>query len=194
MTRIVAGVAGGRRLSVLAGQTTRPTSQRVREAMFSTLGSMLGPLRDVHVLDLYAGSGGLGLEALSRGAASCIFVERHPRVVAVLRRNVATTGLRVAQIVASDVRVALGTPPTQPCDLVLIDPPYAVPGAEVTEVLTALAARGWLADDAVVVVERSSRDQPPSWPDAFAVAQDRTYGQTRLWYLRRSDASTSAEG
>jgi 16S rRNA (guanine966-N2)-methyltransferase len=188
MTRVVAGVAGGRRLVVPDGEVTRPTSDRVREAMFSTLTSLLGSLDGLMVLDLYAGSGALGLEALSRGAAHCTFVEHDRRALAALRRNVASTGLDEVEILATDVGRALrdrsmGGASGQ-VDLVLADPPYALSADALVAVLRALLERGWLAGDAVLVVERPARETPPMWPDDLAVLSHRRYGETVLWYLR----------
>lgn len=161
--------------------------------MFSTLTSLLGSLDGLVVLDLYAGSGALGLEALSRGAAHATFVERDRRALAALRRNVESTGLREAEIRGTDVERAARTPPpggpgtrgaAARADLVLADPPYTVPATSVTDVLQALVVNGWLADGAVLVVERPARESPPSWPGEVDVLQSRRYGETVLWYLR----------
>lgn len=184
MTRIVAGVAGGRRLAVPPGNRTRPTSDRVREALFSSLevafGGGLGGLR---VLDLYAGSGALGLEALSRGAQHCLLVESDRRAVAVIRENIKSVGLPGAVVVASPVERVLATPPDAPYDVVLADPPYAMVDAELSGVLVSLTA-GWLAPDALVVVERDRRGAPVTWPDDIIGGRDRRYGETVLWYGR----------
>lgn len=198
MTRVVAGRAGGRRLVVPDGDATRPTSDRVREAMFSTLTSELGSLDGLVVLDLFAGSGALGLEALSRGAARATFVERDRRALAALRRNVATTGLGDVDIRGTDVERALRTPPAAGAyprvDLVLVDPPYAFSSASLVQVLRALVDNGWLADDALLVVERSAREHPPSWPDDLTVLASRRYSETLLWYLRRSVDQALSDG
>jgi len=188
VTRVVAGLAGGRRLQVPSGGTTRPTSQRVREALFSTLTTRLGGWDGVAVLDLYAGSGALGLEALSRGAARCLLVERDPRVLRALRRNVEAVGLPGAQVHAGDVATVLAAAPSDPpADLVLVDPPYAVGAAELSRVLHLLDTSGWMALGGLVVLERASRDPAPSWPPGWAVVDDRRYGDTRLWYVRRTE-------
>jgi 16S rRNA (guanine966-N2)-methyltransferase len=185
MTRIVAGVAGGRRLVVPEGEVTRPTSDRVREALFSTLGSMLD-LTGLRVLDLYAGSGALGLEALSRGAGHVTFVERDHRALSCLRRNVASTRLGPTTVRAGDVARVLGSSPPEPADLVLADPPYRVSSEEACATLAQGIHAGWLADDALVVLERPRREPDPEWPGGLEVLQRRDYGETRLWYLRRS--------
>lgn len=187
MTRIVAGAAGGRRLSVPPGNRTRPTSDRVREALFSSLtatfGGGPGGLGGLRVLDLYAGSGALGLEALSRGAEHCLLVESDARAAAVIRANVKAVGLPGAVVVASPVERVLTAPPDAPYDVVLADPPYAMIDAELSGVLVSLAA-GWLAPDAVVVVERDRRSAPVTWPDDIAPGRERRYGETVLWYGR----------
>jgi 16S rRNA (guanine966-N2)-methyltransferase len=184
MTRIVAGAAGGRRLSVPPGDRTRPTSDRVREALFSALESVYGgALGGLRVLDLYAGTGALGLEALSRGAAHCLLVESDPRAAAVIRANVKAVGLPGAVVVASTVERALTVPPDAPYDLVLADPPYAMVDADLSGVLVSLT-KGWLAPEAVVVVERDRRSAPVTWPDGITGSRERTYGETMLWYGR----------
>ncbi len=161
----------------------RPTGDRAREGLFNSLGSLLD-LDGAAVLDLYAGSGALGLEALSRGAAQAVLVENGPRVLPVLRANVTAVGLPGARVVAGSVRtVVAGAPPTR-FDLVLADPPYAVPAAEVLGVLGALVAGEWLAPGAVVAVERSAREEPWEWPTPLAGIRDRRYGEALLRYGR----------
>lgn len=183
MTRIIAGVAGGRRIAVPEGRTTRPTSDRVREALFASVLSDLGSLAGLRVLDLYAGSGAIGLEALSRGAEHALLVEADRRAAAVIRRNIARTGLSGARLVVDRVeRVVERGPDGGPYDLVVADPPYAVGEQEVTAVLAALRGRGWLAAGALVVVERSSRGDTLRWPDGYLEAKSRKYGEARLWY------------
>ena len=184
MTRIIAGVAGGRRLKVpRAG--VRPTGDRAREGLFNSLGSLLD-LDGARVLDLYAGSGALGLEALSRGAAEAVFVESGGGVLPVLRENITAVGLPGARVVQGSVSSVVAGPAPAAFDLVLADPPYAVPVEEVLGVLTALVAGGWLAEDAVVVVERSSREEPFEWPTPLTGLRDRRYGEAVLRYGRSS--------
>ena len=184
MTRIIAGTAGGRRLKVPA-PGVRPTGDRAREGLFNSLGSLLD-LDGARVLDLYAGSGALGLEALSRGAAEVVLVESGPRVLPVLRANLAAVGLPGGRVVAGSVRTVVAGPPSGVFDLVLADPPYAVPAAEVLDVLRALVDGGWLAPQAVVVVERSSREDPWEWPTPLLGLRDRRYGEAVLRYGRLS--------
>ena len=182
MTRIVSGLARGRRLAV-PPSGVRPTGDRAREGLFNSLGTVLD-LEGAAVLDLYAGSGALGLEALSRGAASAVFVESGPRVLPVLKANLAAVGLPGGRVVAGSVPTVLAGPPPARFDLVLADPPYATPVAEVLGVLAALVAGEWLAEEAVVVVERSSREEPWEWPTPLRGLRDRRYGEAVLRYGR----------
>lgn len=183
MTRIIAGAAGGRRLTTLPGDTTRPTTDRVRESLFSSLESALGGLGDLRVLDLFAGSGALGLEAASRGAAAVDLVEKDARAATVVQRNAGVVGGRGVKVHRTTAERFVASPPVAPYDLVLLDPPYALPHLALADLLTALRAPGWLADGALVVVERSSRDAF-EWPEGYEAVRDKTYGETRLWYGR----------
>jgi 16S rRNA (guanine966-N2)-methyltransferase len=182
VTRLISGVAGGRRLKV-PRSGVRPTGDRAREALFNSLKS-LTDLRGAAVLDLYAGSGALGLEALSRGAGSVVFVESAPGVLPVLKDNLAAVGLPGGRVIAGSVpTVVRGAPPAQ-FDVVLADPPYATPVEEVVGVLRALVDGGWLAPEAVLVVERSGREQPWEWPTPLTGLRDRRYGEAQLRYGR----------
>jgi 16S rRNA (guanine966-N2)-methyltransferase len=183
VTRIVGGSASGRRLRVPAGRGTRPTSDRAREGMFSTIEALHGPLAGVRVLDLYAGSGALGLEALSRGAGHATLVESDGRAVRVLRANVTTLALPGADVRGEPVERVLQLPPTAPYDVVVADPPYTT---DVGPVLALLVTNGWLAERAVVAVERSSRDPDLAWPEGIEPLRARRYGEATLWYGRRS--------
>lgn len=183
MTRIIAGTSGGRRLQVPPGALTRPTSDRVREALFSRLehGDWLD---GTAVLDLYAGSGALGLEAASRGAASVVLVEHAAAPLRALRVNVAAVGLKQVQAVGESVQHFLdGDRHHGPFDLVLADPPYPETESRVANVLESLSSR-WLAEDALVVLERSTRSPEPTWPDALHRTDQRRYGETTLWFAR----------
>jgi 16S rRNA (guanine966-N2)-methyltransferase len=184
VTRIIAGAAGGRRIAV-PPSGTRPTSDRVREALFSALAADPG-LDGAAVLDLCAGSGALGLEALSRGAAHALFVEADRRAVGVLWHNVAALGLPGAVVRPGTAAAVLGAPAERAYDVVLVDPPYATPDAEVAAWLAAAHARGWLAGGAVVVVERARGDAFP-WPPPLEAVRERRYGDTVL-YTARSGA------
>jgi 16S rRNA (guanine(966)-N(2))-methyltransferase RsmD len=193
MTRIVAGVLGGRRLAAPAGPHTRPTSDRVREALFSTLES-LTELDGTRFADLYAGSGAVGLEAYSRGAGHVLLVESDPKAARVARGNIATLGAAPGTRLAAGqvIRVLAEGPAEGPYDIVFADPPYAVPEEEITAMLAELVASppaggshgGWLAADAIVVVERSTRSGEPAWPAGLAGLRGRRYGETTLWYAR----------
>jgi 16S rRNA (guanine966-N2)-methyltransferase len=185
VTRVIAGAAGGRRLAVPPGRGTRPTADRTREGLFSTLLALRGDLAGARILDLYAGSGAVGLEALSRGAAHVLLVEAAPRAADVARSNAATLGLPGAQVVTGRVeRVLAASPPGAPYDVVFLDPPYDIPSAELAAALRALTTGGWLASGALVVVERASRDGPPEWPEGLTALRGRRYGEGSLWYGR----------
>ena len=176
MTRIIAGTHRGRRLQVPPGIGTRPTSDRAREGLFSSLLS-LTDLEDAVVLDLYAGSGALGLEAVSRGAGSATLVEDDPSALQVLRHNVEETGL-AATVVDADVSQFLQGP-VSPYRLVLADPPYA------TE-LDLETVLPWVEPDGIVVVERATRGADPVAPEGLEPERSRRYGEATLWYFRRS--------
>jgi 16S rRNA (guanine966-N2)-methyltransferase len=185
VTRIIAGSAGGRRLQVPAGRDTRPTSDRVREALFSRLDHE-GWLDGARVLDLYAGSGALGLEAASRGAAEVVLVESARVAAATIRRNASALGLGGVRVAEAKVERWLDRPAEVVFDVVLADPPYPVTDDVVDGVLRLLTEHGWLADQALVVVERASRRRAPQWPPPLEPVGDRAYGETRLWFAERS--------
>ncbi|MFB9908044.1 16S rRNA (guanine(966)-N(2))-methyltransferase RsmD [Allokutzneria oryzae] len=178
MTRIVAGTAGGRRLAV-PPKGTRPTSDRVREALFSALESMVD-LDGARVLDLYAGSGALGFESLSRGAATATFVESDRRASDVLRRNAADLALPGADVRTGTVDTVLSTGAATPYDVVFADPPYDLTNEALHKALTVLVESGWTAPGTVVVVERALRSGDPIWPDPLEPFRTRRYGDTAL--------------
>ncbi len=183
MTRIISGTAGGRALRTPPGSSTRPTSDRVREALFSRL-EHHGLLAGTHVLDLYAGSGALGLEAASRGASRVILVESDKRAAKIIADNVATGGIAGVRVVTDHVEHFLraGPPSGIRMDLVLMDPPYDVGEDVLAGVLADLVAQGWLAPDAFVVVERSSRSPQPTWPPGLELSGEKRYAETTVWY------------
>lgn len=186
MTRIIAGVHRGRRLQTPAGDKTRPTSDRVREALFGSLSSYID-LEGARVLDLYAGSGAVGLEACSRGAEHALLVESDARAARVIRANIAALGLGgTVVLTTSTVAAALAGAPGEPYDFVFADPPYTVGNEEITANLNALLTGGWLHEDALVLVERSSRTGSFQWPDGLAEIRGRRYGESVLWYGARS--------
>jgi 16S rRNA (guanine966-N2)-methyltransferase len=195
VTRIIAGLAGGRRLAVPPGRATRPTSDRAREGLFAAVLAMFGGLERTSVLDLYAGSGAVGLEALSRGAADVVLIESDPGAAQVIRRNIAAVALPGARLVQDRVGRALRRGPgaAGPRDLVFADPPYSTSDDELGKVLAALADHGWLAGDALVILERDARSGPPPWPEGYATQRSRRYGETLLWYGRATGASPAAD-
>ena len=189
---MIAGEAGGRRLAVPAGRDTRPTSDRAREGLFATIVSIAGSLTGARVLDLYAGSGAVGLEALSRGAGHVLLVESGARAARVIRENIEAIGLAGAEVVTDRVErvLARGPDPLGPAakggryDIVFADPPYALADEEVAGTLMALAGRGWLAPGALVIVERATRSGPVNWPEGFVPCRSRRYGEATFWYAR----------
>ncbi|WP_068400545.1 16S rRNA (guanine(966)-N(2))-methyltransferase RsmD [Kribbia dieselivorans] len=182
MTRIIGGVAGGRQIAAPPGNRTRPTSDKVREALFSSLESR-GLVDGAVVLDLYAGSGALGLEALSRGASHVTCVDDHAGAVATIRRNADTLGLPGLDVRRGAVATVLGRgAPARPADLVLADPPYDIPETDLTTTLRLVVDQGWLAPDAFLVVERSSRNPEPTWPAAVEPDGRKVYGETTIWF------------
>jgi len=184
VTRIISGLVGGRRIQVPPGSATRPTSDRVREALFSRL-EHLDVLAGARVLDLYAGSGALGLEAASRGAAGVLLVESALRAADTARANVRQLGLTGVALVGDTVERVLSAGPAAgsgPYDLVLADPPYEVDEEALADVLDLMVSRCWLANDAMVVVERAARCPEPRWPTGLTGAGERRYGDTKMWF------------
>ena len=184
MTRIIAGSAGSITIDV-PDSGTRPTSDRVRESLFSALEST-DALRGAAVLDLYAGSGALGLEAASRGAASVDLVEKSPRAATIVERNAAKVAKALGRDAALRVhRSAVSAylaGPRGPYDLVFLDPPYDLDDAELTHVLGLLSAS--LAPGATVVIERARRSPTPVLPAALVHTREKRYGDTVLWWAR----------
>jgi 16S rRNA (guanine966-N2)-methyltransferase len=184
MTRIIGGIAGGRRVKTPTGANTRPTSDRVREALFSAVDAAVGSIHGLRFLDLYAGSGAVGLEARSRGAGVVTLVEHDRRTSALIRENAKALNLDGVDVLAVTAARALAHPPRAPYDVVFLDPPYAVAVEDVVESLEALRDHDWLARGALVVVERASRDPDLPWPEGFDPDRSRRYGETTLWYGR----------
>jgi len=184
MTRIISGSRGGRRIATPAGRDTRPTSDRVREALFSTLESLI-ELEGCRFADLYAGSGAVGLEAASRGASAVLLVEADPRAARIARDNISTLDLdQICRLSAARVATALAHGPERPYHVVFADPPYEVADGEVAGVLSAMVDKAWLTPEAVLVVERSTRSPEPIWPNGVRPERGRRYGETTLWYGR----------
>lgn len=188
MTRLIAGTAGGRELRTPPGRGTRPTSDRVREALFSSLEAR-DALSGSRVMDLYAGSGALGLESASRGAGEVTLVESDRVAAGVIRDNAARLGLR-ATVLPLTVTAALAGS-ARPFDLVFLDPPYDLPEESIAADLATLVARGWLAEDAVVLVERSKRSPEPTWPEGLEPERVKKYGETVVWYAAHPGAAAT---
>ncbi|MFF0473029.1 16S rRNA (guanine(966)-N(2))-methyltransferase RsmD [Streptomyces sp. NPDC004284] len=192
MTRVIAGTAGGRRLAVPPGNGTRPTSDRAREGLFSTWESFHG-LEGARVADLYAGSGAVGLEALSRGADHALLVEAEPRAAKTIRDNIRSIGLPGAELRTGKAeQIVTGPAPADPYDLVFLDPPYAVTDDDLREILLTLRSGGWLSEDALVTVERSTRGGEFGWPAGFEALRSRRYGEGTFWYGRAASTCDDA--
>ena len=185
MTRIIGGVAGGRRINTPRGAATRPTSDRVREALFSAIEAWCGSLHGLRFLDLYAGSGAVGLEAWSRGAGVVTLVESDRRTATLIAENARSIGFARADVLGAPVAGTLARPPAAPYDVVFMDPPYPLDDAAVAADLRLLCAHDWLVPGAMVVVERSSRSPEPAWPDGIAGTRGKRYGETTLWYAEQ---------
>jgi 16S rRNA (guanine966-N2)-methyltransferase len=183
--RIIAGEAGGRRLEVPPGEAVRPTSDRVKESVFSALGP--GRLVGARVLDLFAGSGALGLEALSRGAAEALLVDRDQAAARAIRANIETLGFDGRAVLRQSpvTTVLADRRPGDPFDLALLDPPYDTPAAEVEAVLRQLVEGEWLAPDATIVVERAAGTSPLVWPPGWGSTWERCYGDTLVLFAQQ---------
>lgn len=202
--RIIAGTARGQRIVVPPGTRTRPTTDRVREALFSTLTSELGRAHasateawaGLAVLDVFAGSGSLGLEALSRGARSAVFVESDRKVSSILRRNIDHLGLADTQVVVANAQTIADRPERitkgfLPADVIFVDAPYEVTTVDIQSLLAQLLTRNWCSEGAVAVIERSAREDASPWPAPghengwqWDPWDERRYGETALWYGR----------
>ena len=189
VTRIISGDAGGRRLRTPEGEGTRPTSDRVREALFSSLEAR-DLIEGAHVMDLYAGSGALGLEASSRGAASVLLVESDASACGSIRANIRDLGVAGARLQSGTVERALDRPASLRYDLVLADPPYAVTQDSLAAVLEMLLTHQWLAPEPVLVIERSARAPEPPWPEGISAEGSKRYGETLLWFASRVAPTT----
>ena len=183
MTRIIAGELRGRLLKV-PDEGTRPTAQRVREAVFSTLTS-LDAIAEVCVLDLFAGSGALGIEAISRGASYCIFIENNRNAVSVINKNIQDLNVK-AHVVDGKVETILAAKPVEklnmPAQLIFLDPPYEMSLEQIAKVITQGLANSWFSDDAILVVETAKRSGDLVWPVGFESIRDKSYGDTCVWY------------
>jgi 16S rRNA (guanine966-N2)-methyltransferase len=183
--RVIAGSAGGRRLMVPPGDVTRPTTDRVREALFSAITSWAGTgdrpadltLAGLAFCDLYAGSGAIGLEAASRGANPVLIVEADRRIASLAIRNARELGLSAKiQVARAEFLIARAAP--NPFDIVFADPPYEVDSAHLNDLLGFVVLGGWVKPPGLVIVERSRRSARLTWPPGFAGTWQRTYGET----------------
>jgi len=199
VSRIIAGSRGGRRIAMPPGDRTRPTTDRVREALFSAIAAWAGTaaappeqsLAHLAFCDLYAGSGAVGLEAASRGAHPVLLVERDRRTAQLTKDNAKALGLAV-DVTISSVEQVLQRPPARPYDVVFADPPYELDTSAVNAQLQQLVANRWVAPGSLVVVERSRRTPDLTWPEAAARCWSRAYGETVLHFgsLERGPSGT----
>lgn len=188
MTRIIAGQARGRRLAVPPGTGTRPTSDRAREGLFSALDSRLHGLGGLRVIDAFAGSGAVGVEALSRGAAAALLIESDRRAAEVVRANLRTLAVPGGRLLTDRVeRVAAQPCEEEPYHVLFLDPPYALEAKALAGLIADFARQGWLTGDALVCVERASRDPEWVWPEGFDPLRARAYGEGTLWYGHRRE-------
>jgi 16S rRNA (guanine966-N2)-methyltransferase len=178
--RIIAGQWRGRALAAPPGLATRPTSDRAREGLFSMLASRIGSFDGLAVADLFAGSGALGLEALSRGAAHCLFVDRDPAAVAAVKRNVEVLGAAPRAEIRAQA-AERGAPPPRPCDLVMMDPPYD--SGLAAPALAHVAEERWLAPGAWLSVELGAEEI--ALPEGLTLEAERRFGKARILILRR---------
>lgn len=183
MTRIIAGAARGRRLRTPPGGATRPTADRVREALFSALDARLGSLTGLRFLDVYAGSGAVGLEARSRGASAVTLIEGDRATATLIRLNSRTLGLESVTVLTGKAeRIGADPPAGQGFEVAFFDPPYSMPTSQVGQVVADMLAAGWLAPAAIIVVERPRRGADWEWPAGVDAVQSKRYGETVLWY------------
>lgn len=185
MTRVIAGQHKGRTLKV-PQSVTRPTSSRVREAIFSSVEHSHNGMAGLNVLDLFSGSGALALEAISRGATYALMLEHDPKALAAIKENISTLKIRNARVQGGELFNHLKSDqPENAFDVVFADPPYSLPDEKITLLLEVLAQRGWLAADALIVIERDKYSDF-MWPHNFNDISQRTYGDTVVWYGRYS--------
>jgi 16S rRNA (guanine966-N2)-methyltransferase len=181
MTRIIGGDFRGRSIKVPDAET-RPTSSRVREAIFSSVEHAVSGLDDLRVLDLFSGSGAFGIEAISRGATEAVLIEKDLRAADTLHTNVANFGLKNARVVIADAFTDVAQKSGRGSfDVVFIDPPYSIEDEQVNALIGHLAANDWLNEYALIVVERGSRSQVV-WPDSVEKLRKKVYGDTSIWY------------
>lgn len=183
--RIIAGFAKGRNLISPVG-ATRPTSDRAREALFSTLESEFGSMHDLSFLDLYCGSGAVGVEALSRGSAIVTGIDNDEKATSVARQNFQLiekiTGIGTYSVVTMSVGKFLDKQADFPFDVVFFDPPYELPNNEIEKNLSALVRNSFLKPSSVVAIERDSKARPIAWPEGLMEVKVRKYGAATIYY------------
>ena len=181
MTRIIGGDFRGRSIKVPDAET-RPTSSRVREAIFSSVEHAVSGLDDLRVLDLFSGSGAFGIESISRGAAEAVLIEKDLRAADTLHTNVANFGIKNARVVIADAFTDVAQKSGRGTfDVVFIDPPYSFADQDVNSLIANLVKNDWLNDYALIVVERGSRSQV-QWPESVEELRKKVYGDTSIWY------------
>jgi 16S rRNA (guanine966-N2)-methyltransferase len=181
MTRIIGGDFRGRSIKVPDAEI-RPTSSRVREAIFSSVEHAVSGLDDLRVLDLFSGSGAFGIESISRGAAESVLIEKDLRAADSLHTNIANFGIKNAKVVIADVFIEVAQKSGRGTfDVVFIDPPYAVEDEQVDALIANLVENDWLNEYALIVVERGSRSQV-LWPQQVEELRKKVYGDTSIWY------------
>ena len=183
--RIIAGDWRGRRIATPKGDTTRPTADRTRETLFNMLNSRLGNFEELTVLDLFAGSGALGLEALSRGAAHCLFVEQDAQAIATIRENISALEARSRSEVQQASVMHLG-PAKQPHDLIFLDPPYRTGAANVA--LDRMVRLGWIGPATWIAVETAYDEETAV--DLLSIAAERRVGKAKITLLTLSSDET----
>lgn len=181
MTRIIGGEFRGRSIKVPEAET-RPTSSRVREAIFSSVEHAVSGLDDLRVLDLFSGSGAFGIESISRGAAEAVLIEKDLRAADTLHANVANFGIKNGRVIIADAFIEVSQKSGRgKFDVVFIDPPYAFEDGPVDKLISQLVSNDWLNDYALIVVERGSRSQV-QWPEFVEEVRKKVYGDTTIWY------------
>ncbi len=180
MTKIISGKYKGRSL-IVPPSVTRPTSSRVREAVLSSVQHQLGDFAGLQILDLFAGSGALGFEALSRGAGKCVFVEKDSVAATCINQNARTLSETNYTVLTQDAFVLAESSASNQFDVLFLDPPYALADGEIETLLGNLAKNDWLNADCLVVVERAAKSRLV-WPNEFEILTSKTYGDTSIWY------------
>lgn len=188
--RIIAGLAKGRNLISPIG-ATRPTSDRAREALFSTLDSEFGSMNDLNFLDLYCGSGAVGAEALSRGAAIVYSVDNDEKATSVTRKNFELlenlTGIGTFNVITSSVGKFLEKGADLSFDVVFVDPPYDLPNNEIEKTMSALLRNGFLKPASVIAIERDVKSRPLAWPEGLREVKQRKYGAAVIIYAEPTE-------